>query len=138
MEAVDSPKRSPAAIERFVAAAKEAGNLDCWTYTAPTSILMLMPGQGLGAVADVMSVKEEVTKTGTPAVTLTLDVVHAPHIFGEFDEHPKQTLDEDAHYHFDTPAGVSVDAARFLGVVQAAGGKLPGKWGLQCLACALL
>jgi hypothetical protein len=96
-------------------------------------MLMLIPGHALGAVADIISA--DLTEEGSPAVTLTLDVVHQPRMVSEFEEHPQQTLDDHAHYHFFTPAGVSVDAAKFLSVSQAAGNRLPGEYGRVQIAC---
>jgi hypothetical protein len=116
---------TPPSVSQYVSAAEAAGQRDLWTDTAPTNMLLLLPGQGVGAVADVVAA--ELSDAGQAVVTLTLDVVHDPHIVSELAEHPKQTLDEHAHYHFFTPAGVSVDAERFLAMLEAAGGRLPGK-----------
>jgi hypothetical protein len=116
-------------VERFAAAAaaaaaEAAGQRELWTHTAPTNMLLLIPGQGVGAVADIMSA--ELSESGPRVVTLTLDIVHNPRMVSELEDHPKQTLDEQAHYHYLIPAGVSVDAARFLAVVKAAGNTLQG------------
>lgn len=125
-----APAASPS-IARFVAAAEAAGQRTLWTHPAPPSMLLLLPGKGVGAVADIMSAK--LTESGTPAVTLTLDIVHAPQTISEFEDHPLQTLDDHAHYHFFAPAGVTIDASKFLKALQAAGNQVPGMWGLAVL-----
>ena len=100
---------------------------ELWTRTAPTNMLLLIPGQGVGAVADLMSVELDDSVAAAPAVTLTLDVVHKPHMVNELTHHDKQTLDDKAHYHYFTPAGVSVDAAKFLAALKASGNHLQGE-----------
>lgn len=87
-------------------------------------MVLLVPGQGFGAVADFLSA--DLVEEGPPAITPTLDIVHTPRLVSEFEDHPVQTLDDHAHYHNFTPAGVSIDAAKFLRVLQAAGSNLQG------------
>lgn len=90
----------------------------CATHTAPTNALLLLDGAAIGAVADIMSVDAD---TASSSISVTLDVVHTPGpAVSEFTPHGGQTLDKNAHYHFFTPADVSVDAARFLKLVEGA------------------
>jgi hypothetical protein len=64
-----------------------------------------------------------------PTITMTLDVVHKPHIFSELQKHPRQTLDSHAHYHYYTPAGVTLDAAKFLALLKSSVGGIAGGCG---------
>jgi hypothetical protein len=48
-------------------------------------------------------------------VTMTLRIVHQPHLLSEFDMHPHQTMDEHAHYHFYSPLEIS--ASKFLAML---------------------
>lgn len=63
---------------------------------------------------------------GQSTISLILDVVHTPKIVSELEKHDPQILDESAHYHFFTPAGVSVDAAKFVEFVQQQGQTITG------------
>jgi hypothetical protein len=63
-------------VARFVAAAEAASRRQLWTHTAPTNVLLLLPGQGVGAVADMMSA--ELSESVPGVVTLTLDIVQNP------------------------------------------------------------
>jgi hypothetical protein len=81
----------------------------------------------MGAVADIMSVEtSDVTGSG-PIVTLTLDVVHTPHFVNELEAHGVQSLDKTAHYHYLLPAGVTLDADKFLALLNAANGAVAGE-----------
>jgi hypothetical protein len=81
-----------------------------------------------------MAVELDDSVTAASAVTLTLDVVHEPHMVNEFIDRSAQTLDNDAHYHYFTPAGVSVDAAKFLATLGASGNHLQGEQqGVSCI-----
>lgn len=68
-------------------------------------------------------------------ITLTLDLVYEPHIISELQEHGKQTLDQDAHYHYLLPAGVRIDAQLFLELLQAS--PLPCKVNTHLPVCHL-
>ncbi|KAI8463858.1 MAG: hypothetical protein J3K34DRAFT_134260 [Monoraphidium minutum] len=85
---------------------------------APTSALLLVPGAPVAAVADIMGVT--LVPSGD-AVTLRLHVVEDPHMVSELAAHNTQTLDTAAHYHLVPPAGVEVDARRFLEMAEASG-----------------
>lgn len=98
-----------------------------WTHQAPTNVLLLPNGHSMGAAADIMSVEmSEVTGSG-PTITLTLDVVHEPHFISELQEHDPQSLDESAHYHYLLPAGVALDADKFLALLKASNGAVAGE-----------
>ena len=125
--AAKSTGSATASVACYIAAAEAAGKRELWTRSVPTNMLLLIPGQGVGAVADLMSVELDESVAAAPAVTLTLDVVHKPHMVNEFTHHNTQTLDDDAHYHYFTPAGVSVDAAKFLAALKASGNHLKGE-----------
>lgn len=126
------PKIATAFVQRYIATAEAVGHRFLWAHTVPHNVVLLVPDQGVGAVAELISA--DLTETGSPAVTLTVDVVHAPRMTSELVDHPKQTLDENAHYHFLTPAGVSIKAAKFLSVLQGAGNKLQGTGASMCMA----
>ncbi len=103
------------------------------THTAPTSVLLLTPGSPIGAVADIMAVdmlQGDDNASSEPVIALTLDVVHQPHIISELKAHPKQRLDSSAHYHFHVPAGVTLDAAKFLDLLKDSAGGIAGACGL--------
>lgn len=80
-----------------------------WTHKAAPSAMLLLPGQRTAAVGDV----QYVSKDGD-AIDLTIDIVHKLHTFSEFKPHGLQYHDSRAHYHFHPPAGVELDAAKFL------------------------
>lgn len=134
-EASHTTGSAPASVARFIAAAEAEGKRELWTRTVPTNMLLLIPGQGVGAVADLMSVELDDSVAAAPAVTLTLDVVYKPHMVNELTHHDEQTLDNNAHYHYFTPADVSVDGAEFLAALKASGNHLQGEPG-GCLAAA--
>jgi hypothetical protein len=120
----DTPAHSLASI---LQQADAAGLRTSWTHTAPTNVLLLPDGQPTGAAADIMSVEMSDESSASPVITLTLDVVHAPQVISELQEHPTQTLDDHAHYHFFLPEGVKLDAAKFMSLLKAQGGKLAGE-----------
>lgn len=111
------PPSSPTGTMRHVAGTPQ--DKPRLTHHAPVNCLLLPAGSALGAIADIMSV-QAVNPTGSePLIVLTLDVVHEPKLVSELTDHPHQTLDENAHYHFFTPADVTVDAAAFLNTLKA-------------------
>jgi len=130
-----SPFTTPTStIDQLVQRAEAVGQRDYWTHTAPTNVLLLPTGHATGAIADIMAVDMTDSADGSaPAITLTLDVVHAPRIVNELQQHGKQTLDDDAHYHFFTPAGVTVDAKAFLALLASAGGSMQGEGAPCCV-----
>lgn len=75
-------------VETVVQRAEAAGQ--AWTHPAPTNVLLLADGNPTGAVADIMSVEMSGTTEGS-VITLTLDVVHKPHVISEVQEHGVQT-----------------------------------------------
>lgn len=109
---------APSSIEALIEAAEAAGDRAAWTYHAPPNVLLYPDGETFGAVADIMDVTHDPT---SHTIKLTLDVVHQPNTISEFEDHPDQQLQGDAqHYHFFTPAGVEVDAAKLLRMLPAA------------------
>jgi hypothetical protein len=84
------------------------------TWPAPPSVLLLTTGSPVGAVADIVDAEWMSSGDGSEPIILTLNVVHKPEIISELQQHPVQTQDSHAHYHFYTPAGVTVDAVKFL------------------------
>lgn len=97
------------------------------THTAPTNVLLLTTGSPGGAVADIMDVEMLPSADNTePTIVVTLDVVHKPDIISELQEHPEQTLDSHAHYHYFLPAGVTLDAAKFLALLKTSAGSFAG------------
>jgi hypothetical protein len=68
-------------------------------HAVPSSVLLLTTGLPIGAVADIMGVELLPSGDGTePTIAFTLDVVHKPDTISELQQHPKQSLDDDAHY----------------------------------------
>lgn len=63
-------------------------------------------------------------------IALELHVVHHPHTISEFEPHSKQSLDVDeAHYHFGTAPGVTVDAQALLqALLQEPNSGVEGGW----------
>jgi len=97
---------------------------------APINVLLLTSGSSIGAVADIMdAVMLQCGDDDQPTITLTLDVVHTPHITSELQKHPKQTLDSHAHYHYFTPASVTLNAAKFLAMLKTSAGGMAGGCG---------
>jgi hypothetical protein len=88
-----------------------------------------------GAIADILSVavgpaRDDPTKS---VATLELEVVHKPNVVSELQQHPLQTRDESAHYHFGLPTGVQHDAARLLSMVAGSkAGLIQGEWRCWC------
>jgi hypothetical protein len=94
----------------------------------PSSVLLFTTGSPIGAVADILNVEMLPSRDGTePTVSFTLDVVRKPDTISKLKQHPKQTLDDDAHHHFYTPDGVTVDADRFLTLLKTSTGRLTGE-----------
>lgn len=114
-------------MDAVISTAEALGHRGAWAETTPGSVLLLPAGQSTGAVADVLGV---VFDDKTDTITLELDVVHKPHTISEFEPHDKQTLEVDeAHYHFATAPGVSVDAQAFLGNLKGSEFAVEGGWG---------
>jgi hypothetical protein len=114
-----------ATVDSVVQHAVAAGQK--WTHPAPTNVLLLPTGHSVGAVADIMSVEMSEVTGSAPTVTLTLDVVHKPRFISELQEHDTQSLDESAHYHYLLPAGVTLDAAKFLTLLETTNGAVAGE-----------
>jgi hypothetical protein len=114
-----------ATVESVVQHAVAAGQH--WTHPAPTNVLLLPTGHSLGAVADIMSVEMSEVTGSAPTITLTLDVVHKPRFVSELQEHGAQSLDESAHYHYLLPAGVALDADKFLALLKTTNGAVAGE-----------
>lgn len=93
-----------------------------WTHSAAPSAMLLLPGQALAAVADVPHVAAD-----GDHVVMTLDLVHNPHTFSELVKHGVQQHNSAAHYHFYTPAGVEVDAAKCLARMKQVSFEPPGE-----------
>eukprot|EP00775_Hariotina_reticulata_P000766 gene766-1074_t len=92
--------------------------------------MLTIPGKDFVAIADIIRVDlatqppnnsslgdDEAIEVGPPeeVFTMTLRVVHQPHLISEFDMHAHQTMDEHAHYHFHSPLEIS--ASKFLGML---------------------
>eukprot|EP00775_Hariotina_reticulata_P000481 gene481-750_t len=102
--------------------------------------MLTIPGKDFVAIADIIRVdlatqppsngdiandSEGVEQVPPDEVlTMTLRVVHEPHLISEFDMHPPQTMDEHAHYHFYSPLEIS--ASKFLGMLDDARGAAGG------------
>eukprot|EP00775_Hariotina_reticulata_P013887 gene13887-14007_t len=98
--------------------------------------MLTIPGKDFVAIADVIRVDlatlppsndsitggENENHEGPPqeVITMTLRIVHQPHLLNEFDMHPHQTMDEHAHYHFYSPLEIS--ASKFLDILSDARG----------------
>lgn len=71
------------------------------------------------AVSDQETIHpQQAASLAQETVSLTLDILHQPRLVPELEPHPDQTLDSAAKYHFFMPAGVTLDAARFLALLQ--------------------
>lgn len=121
------PSNAATATVRRLLSDSDDPNNQPWVPSrdAPTNVLLLPAGSAVGAVADIMSV-EAVNTPSEPAIVLTLDIVHKPEVTSELQSHPTQTLDDHAHYHFYAPAGVSIDADRFLDMVKSSAHSFSG------------
>lgn len=97
-----------------------------WMHKAAASAVLMLPGQAAAAVADIHHLAA--ATNGQDSVVLTLDIVHQPFTFSEFVEHGLQYYDERSHYHFHAPAGVELDAAKFLDKVEEAQGAPTGEF----------
>jgi hypothetical protein len=100
-----------------------------WNHLAAASAIVMLPGQAAAAVADVHHLAAAQGQADT--LVLTLDIVDQPFTFSEFVEHGLQYYDDRAHYHFHAPAGVELDAAKFLDKVQEAHGAPSGELGFH-------
>lgn len=109
-------------VHNVVEQAEAANKRHLWTHRAPPNILMLPSGQHFGAIADVVSVRLD--QQGV--LTADLEVVHAPQLVSELQEHPDQDLQDKPHYHFYTPPGVQLSATRLLDMLRP-GTKLQGE-----------
>lgn len=96
-------------------------------HKSAASAVLMLPGQAAAAVADIHHLAA--TINGQDSVVLTLDIVHQPFTFSEFVEHGLQYYDERSHYHFHAPAGVELDAAKFLDKVEEARRAPAGEFG---------
>jgi hypothetical protein len=111
-------------LARFIDTAEAEGKRVAWAWTSPGSVLLLPAGQALAAVADIMNAAYD---PATETVMLELEVVHDPDTLSEFESHPKQSLDPaEAHYHFYTPLGVTIDGPKLLAALKGSG-KLAGE-----------
>eukprot|EP00775_Hariotina_reticulata_P002145 gene2145-2464_t len=98
--------------------------------------MLTIPGKDFVAIADIIRVDLATQPAsnrstasnddeGSPeeVFTMTLRVVHQPHLVSEFDMHPHQTMDERAHYHFFSPLEISASKLlSMLGDAQGGGG----------------
>ena len=116
-------------VGRIIDAAEAHGQRSSWTEPSPSSVLLVPHGSSTAAVADVMDIAHD-EQSG--AISLHLELVHSPHTVSEFEAHGKQSLDVgEAHYHFATPPGVAIDAARLLASLSDAKLEVAGEfeWG---------
>jgi hypothetical protein len=103
-----------AADKRYIWATDASSSMMLWPFDSPTA-----------AVADLIEVSYDQPSN---SITLEVDVVDKPITISEFQPHQRQTLDvHHAHYHFETPKGVNINAHALLNKLEASKYKVKGK-----------